>query len=354
VVDFVRNEWPVWSGTRGRFGRNAQIVQEGPEEALKDVPLARFERLVTVDRREIEGYRNVRRLIVDYIQRRTATVPLSIAVLGPPGAGKSFGVRQVARSVSKDITIIEFNIAQWTDPEELYGALQQVRDEALSGKTPLVLWDEFDCDLGNVELGWLKYFLAPMQDGYFQRGGNRHPLGRSIFVFAGGRFSSMKELEGTSSKSREEQPSSKVAGSKLRDFVSRLKGYVDVIGPDPIPTADGSSKHEEDKEYVLRRALVLRNILEYHAPHLFSTASHGKDLPIAPGVLNAFLSIPEYKHGTRSMEAIVTMSLLAGKKRFERSCLPAEAQLDLHVDGKEFLKLAQNPAVGARAQKTSC
>jgi len=332
-----------------------EIVQEGPEEALKHVPLARFERLVTVDRREIEGYRNVRRLIVDYLQRRTATVPLSIAVLGPPGAGKSFGVRQVARSVSKDIRIIEFNIAQWTDPEELYEALQQVRDEALSGKIPLVLWDEFDCNLGNVKLGWLKYFLAPMQDGYFQRGGHRHPLGRSIFVFVGGQFSSMKELEEESSRS----DSSNAGGSKVRDFVSRLKGYVDVIGPDPIPATKSSSEHEEDrgdredKEYVLRRALVLRNILEYHAPHLFSKRD-SKDLPIAPGVLNAFLSIPEYKHGTRSMEAIVTMSLLAGRKRFERSCLPAEAQLDLHVDGKEFLKLAQNPAVGTPAEKTSC
>ncbi len=35
------------------------------------------------------------------------------------------------------------------------------------------------------------------------------------------------------------------------------------------------------------------------------------------------------------------MSQLTGKTAFERSCLPAESQLDLHVDGKRFLSLVQ-------------
>jgi len=41
------------------------------------------------------------------------------------------------------------------------------------------------------------------------------------------------------------------------------------------------------------------------------------------------------------MESIVAMSLLSGKTRFERSCLPAMAQLDLHVDGADFQALVQ-------------
>ena len=41
------------------------------------------------------------------------------------------------------------------------------------------------------------------------------------------------------------------------------------------------------------------------------------------------------------MQAIVAMSMLSGKTAFERSSLPAEAQLDLHVDGREFLALVQ-------------
>lgn len=39
------------------------------------------------------------------------------------------------------------------------------------------------------------------------------------------------------------------------------------------------------------------------------------------------------------MESIIDMSVLSGKLMFERSCLPAPHQLDLHVDAAEFLKL---------------
>ena len=59
------------------------------------------------------------------------------------------------------------------------------------------------------------------------------------------------------------------------------------------------------------------------------------------GVLRAFLRIDEYKHGARSIESIMSMSQLSGKATFERSCLPPESQLDLHVDGKVFLSLVQ-------------
>jgi hypothetical protein len=64
-------------------------------------------------------------------------------------------------------------------------------------------------------------------------------------------------------------------------------------------------------------------------------------LDIDHGVLRALIETREYKHGIRSMESIVAMSLLSGKRSFERSSLPSEAQLDLHVDGQEFLALVQ-------------
>ncbi len=32
-------------------------------------------------------------------------------------------------------------------------------------RIPLVFWDEFDTSLDGRPLGWLRYFLAPMQDG---------------------------------------------------------------------------------------------------------------------------------------------------------------------------------------------
>jgi hypothetical protein len=41
------------------------------------------------------------------------------------------------------------------------------------------------------------------------------------------------------------------------------------------------------------------------------------------------------------MQAIVEMSTLSGKPRFERSSLPARRQLALHVDAGRFLELVR-------------
>ena len=46
------------------------------------------------------------------------------------------------------------------------------------------------------KLGWLKYFLAPMQDGVFRVGDSIHPIGKAIFVFAGGTSSTYNQFCG--------------------------------------------------------------------------------------------------------------------------------------------------------------
>jgi hypothetical protein len=204
---------------------------------------------------------------------------------------------------------------------------------ALGGKIPLVFWDEFDASLEGKPLGWLRYFLAPMQDGRFQEGQLVHPIGSAIFVFAGGTSAQMDTF------GLDLDPAD-FRGAKGPDFVSRLKGYVDIQGPNrqEARLPDGS---EPDSYYVIRRAIILRSLLQRNAPQLFDEEDGPEDLRIDPGVLRGFLRTREYKHGVRSMETIIAMSLLAGSTTYERSCLPAEAQLDLHVDGQDFLALVQ-------------
>ena len=306
-----------------------RIVLHGVESALRDVPLGHFGKLVTVDRREIEAFRSIRTLIREYCNQPTAKRPLSIAVFGAPGAGKSFGIIEVANSLQlqQPVEKREFNLSQFRSQEELLDALHQVRDVGLSGAIPLVFWDEFDTSLNNQPLGWLRYFLAPMQDGKFQQGQITHPIGRAIFVFAGGTSETMQLFDRGAS-----DPEFRAV--KGPDFVSRLKGFVNILGPNPKTDV-------ADPFFLIRRAILLRSILARDARQFFNRRD-GKDmLEIDSGVLRALLQTRRYKHGVRSMESILAMSTLSGKRRFERSALPSEAQLELHVEAQDFLSILQ-------------
>ncbi len=308
-----------------------KIVLESLEYALSNVPVRRFGTLLTVDRREIEALNSIGSLIREY-SRRTQSNPLSIAVFGPPGAGKSFAIRQIANSVLPgQIIEMTFNLSQFGSPDGLLDAFHQIRDKVLTGKLPLVFWDEFDTLFQGQPLGWLRYFLSPMQDGEFQEGQLVHPIGKCIFVFAGSTSHSMESFSANIDEVNRRT-------MKLQDFISRIKGYLDIMGPnrrvnEKLP---GSI---QDPYYIIRRAIFLRTIIERKAPQLLRIEDGKKIVNIDEGLLRAFLLVSKYKHGTRSMETIVTTSQLADKTSYERSSLPVEAQLDLHVDGREFYAL---------------
>lgn len=305
------------------FHLAAAVALAGEAQLRQHGPFCSFGKMTTIDRSESENYRSLVALIEEYRSQPVIARPLSIAVFGAPGSGKSFGVSEVAGVVlGHQSRKLVFNLSQLQEPRDLIHALHLVRDESLSGRIPLVFWDEFDATLNGQAWGWLRYFLAPMQDGLFLDGQVSHPIGRAVFVFAGGTAQSIHEF--TQNLDADDRKNAKVP-----DFVSRLKGFVDVQGPNP------KEPGEREGLYMIRRAVLLRSILKRMAPHLFIGAS----LQIDTGVLNAFLRISEYRYGARSLEAILVMSRLAARPRFERSCLPSEPQLGLHVEANEFLRL---------------
>jgi hypothetical protein len=114
-----------------------------------------------------------------------------------------------------------------------------------------------------------------------------------------------------------------------------LRGYLDVKGPNPTgPT---------DAEYPIRRAILLRSVLQRMRPQLLDPVS--KAASIRPGVLNAFLHVPHFRHGARSLESIVAMSSLDGAAMFGPEALPSREMLRLHVDDADaFLRLAPEGA----------
>ena len=314
----------------------ADLVRRGKTDSLKGVPVGQFGKLRTADRAEIEGFRSLRNLIDEYLSGTTSR-PLSVAVFGTPGSGKSFAVTQVAEDVAGGRKIgregLEFNLSQFRSLDDLCHAFHRVRDTVLKGEMPLVFFDEFDTAFES-ELGWLKYFLAPMQDGVFREGEATHPIGRAIFVFAGGTRSSFQEFAGETTAGIDPlTPEQHAAAQRFKavkgpDFVSRLRGYVNILGPNPTGGTDA--------EYVVRRAMLLRSLIERKAPKLLDSQGNVR---IDDGVLRALLRTRFYKHGARSLEAILDMSLLADQTCWGPAALPPAGQLSLHVDAEEFNRL---------------
>jgi len=323
------------------------------------VPLGVFGKLRTHDRREMENYHSLHTLLRDYLCTASPPRPLSFAVFGPPGAGKSFGVKEVAASLNdqpgcREVKDLTFNLSLYQKPEELAGAFHLVRDVALEGKVPLVFFDEFDTSLDGEPLGWLRHFLAPMQDGKFLDRGAPHPIGQAIFVFAGGTCATYREFA-----AHPGIDPVKFKQQKGPDFLSRLRATLDIpslnllVACCPIPdpkrpeqppiqppgTFDPFGPIESlpcEAAILLRRAAILSFNLKAKAPGL---ARADESLAVDAAVLRALLFLPAFKHGNRSFEALMDMSHLAESRSFSPSLLPTEFQLPLHADAKHFGQL---------------
>jgi hypothetical protein len=295
------------------------IVLKGPLASLPDVPVETIGAWSSADRQEIEGVRSVKNAMHDYLLLKNPETPLCVAVFGPPGAGKSFVVKEIAKGLGiGENAQLTFNLSQFESPQELLTAFHQIRDLNLQGGMPLVFWDEFDNPCEGRNLGWLRYFLAPMQDGKFSDHGIARPLGGGIYVFAGATRHSFSDFQkGDTLEDRT---------AKKPDFISRLSAYINIKG------INGNPNTVEDRLYMIRRAFILRQYLETYAPQIRT----GKQFAIETGVLDAFLRVNKYYHGARSMENLVKMSSLADKRKFELSSLPPDNIIGMHVNVKEF------------------
>ncbi|MCK5098956.1 MAG: AAA family ATPase [Desulfobacteraceae bacterium] len=320
------------------------------ENELTNVPRLKVNKFLTYDRSEIESLRNLKNLIIDYLKNDKGDKPLSLAVFGAPGAGKSFAVKQLAKS--HQIPFLEFNLSQFEDVNELTGAFHQVRDEVLKGESPIVFWDEFD----SQSFLWLQYLLAPMQDGKFQEGQITHPIGKCIFIFAGGTSFSFEtfgvptpqypdagETDNEAKKQQYEINLKRFNEFKLKkgpDFKSRLTGYLNVLGPNQLEKLDpfgnvlldekgNPVKDADDIFFPIRRALFVRTI--------FGKKGNQK-LDTDYGIVNALLKIKKYKHGSRSLEKILSHLKLKDKNTLKRAYLPSYRILSMLVDYETFIK----------------
>lgn len=325
--------------------RALDIIISGPDDTLRAAPRAKYGKYFTVDRDEIQRLNAVRALIEAYQANRNDDKPLAIAVFGPPGAGKSFAIKQLASLYTKKDPL-EFNLSELRE-SDLNEAFHQVRDRSLRGEIPFVFWDEFDS--GNLE--WLRRFLAPIQDSQFFVNGFVHPLGRSVFIFAGGTASTFNEFQKRAAEAK---------ALKAPDFVSRLRGFIDIKGPNPTGWVEANAQTntlwEEftaaDPAFLIRRALLIRSTLKRFYPNLFTREMAS----VSAAVLHALLHVRELKHGARSLESLIKMSNVRDARHFSTSMLPPKELLAMHASD-DFIDLVKagevdGPLIDALARTT--
>jgi SLOG cluster2/AAA domain len=261
-------------------------------------------------------------ILKDYAGRSDSCVkrPLSVAVFGPPGSGKSFCVKQVLEEAGCDEPHV-INLSQLSHPGKLAESLEtQIKVAAKKSaesqpacevdpkeksdasekhkktKPKVFFFDEFDTALNDESLGWLRWFLGPMQDGMFFHEGRPVELTKAIFMFAGGTAESLSEFE----KRALEDPG-EYSRKKVPDFISRLCGFIDIEGI--------NGKYNE---LPMRRALVLRH--QVHERWQDELEKPGSQFPIDEALARKLLSNVHFVHGVRSMEALLNMSRLENAK----------------------------------------
>lgn len=297
---------------------SADEQTEKKRKSKPQIPHYEKEGLVTYDRTEIEQFNNLDNLIRGYIMSNN-TKPLSLCVFGHPGSGKSFSVRQITsghKEISK--SRLEFNLSQMQDYGELQDAFHRIADEGLGDKVPLAFFDEFDStDKEGNRLGWLKRFLAPMQDGTYREGGSDFAIGKAIFIFAGGTCKNHAEFM----ELAEKDPASKGA-----DFISRVKGYVDIKSINP---SSGNLAPATFKRALLLRNMIIRKM----------EVDKEEKIDVEDRVLNAFLKVPKYYHDVRSMDVIIDTSAIARNCKVTASCIGNNC-IDIHVppDFQNYLR----------------
>jgi DNA replication protein DnaC len=225
--------------------------------------------------------------IKDFKEDKHHQRPLSSLVIGGPGSGKSYLVSKLAEQL--DIEYREFNITQLASIDDLMACFDTISSIQTQkpDKSLMVFWDEINAPLGTHAV--YSYFLGPIWNGVYRRGGQTFQLKPCIWIFAGTR-----EIE-ADNKSRGDADFSK--GS---DFMSRINGpiinlinYEKTINSQQYKQLQVTAQEKGLQQ--IEQMYMAVSIVKRHFPHVFYISKES---------LKCFRDI-ELKYGIRSLEFLI-------------------------------------------------
>lgn len=328
--------WSIFDAITGDPAEIArQIVVQGEEQTLAQCPITKYGALSSIDRTEQENLGAVSAIVQERIASRTPQ-PTCIGVFGPSGSGKRFMASNLVKHFGADTSFEHLTVdCRTVEAQGFVDMCHAIRDNTVQGTHTAVSFTGFEVLLAS-DSPLMNDIIKVMRDGTFSDRGQTRHTGPAVLFFLVEQNPPVTDAVPTPSRTTfAEAPV--VDDSKIMDS---LHGIVRTTGP--------NQSDEDDRLFPVRRAIIIRRLLNQHYPHL---NTNGK-INIDEAVLHALLLVPRYKHGNRSLSKIISTSRLSGRSKFDVSALPPEEQIQLHVHGKTFMSHLRDPKLPPALRET--
>ncbi len=179
------NEWllqrlrEIWLEQPGDDRKGAEQTNLGDEQLLTGGTIGRYVTCTEGFKKELSA---LERTVSTYVGRDRPSRPLNMLLAANPGSGKSFLVKELSKQFPGDTAFLEYHVASFRKLDDLFSIFQRIQSLNLEGKLPFVLLDEVDCKVAGEYI--FPNLLAPLWDGIFHIGQERHHLGRAVLFFA--------------------------------------------------------------------------------------------------------------------------------------------------------------------------
>lgn len=169
-----------------RHSRNAFKV---PANKLPDDPKERPE-FTTINGEYGKRLTRLAEDLSSYLKDDSLTRPFLYLILGPPGAGKSFLIKELIKylrvsdlNTGQPIVFQQANLSEMLEPRELHQLYINTKNNTQNKLSTITLLDEFDIKWSGGSA--IKYLINPIYDGQFWNGNEFQEFGKCAFFFAG-------------------------------------------------------------------------------------------------------------------------------------------------------------------------